>query len=56
VEPVEVKIITQKLEVPVRGPGGHWYSYSAMCSNDLLVVGYGQTEREAIHDLKSKTP
>ncbi len=36
-----------------RGPGGHWYSYRAWIVG-LCVVGFCQTEREAILDLKKQ--
>lgn len=43
------------LDKPVRGPGGHWYKYKASNVPDDGTYGYGDTERQAVLELKSQS-
>jgi hypothetical protein len=45
---------TEPLKELRRGPGGHWLRYVAMNEPDNGKRGYGDTRREAEHDLRQQ--
>ena len=48
------RIRVEMLDDPKPGPGGHWFSYQASDPEYPDKIGYGQTAREAIQNLKGK--
>lgn len=46
------RVRVEMIEEPKRGPGGHWFSYVAYDPEYPNKLGYGQTAREALLDLK----
>lgn len=52
VDGADIEII--KLEPPIHGTGHHQFHYKATFVGNAVKSGYGQTEREAILDLRGK--